>query len=197
MYKISRNFNPEALPLAKDSKMINLERSKCAEAATWPPMINRNCKAMDPSLVPKPNHTIPVILNHQNNDPYNRPSIIKVMIVPEDFMPEIMDLDYRYAIKNNGSLSYKTRIMEVKRKDFDLPTEENDFRFGIDPKEFQYFQDCLAKLKKADKQAFNKLEYKWAKTEPLFDGCKWNQFALDAILHRHSANEVHALTSYR
>ena len=120
--------------------MINLERSKCAEAATWRSMIDRNCKAMDPSLVPKPNHTIPVILNHKNNDPYNRPSIIKVMIVPEDFMPETMDLDYRYAIEQNGALSYKTRIMEVRRSNFKLPTEEDDFRFGIDPKEFQKFK---------------------------------------------------------
>ena len=119
------------------------------------------------------------------------------MIVPEDFMPETMDLDYRYALEQDGKLTYKTRIMEVRRSNFQLPSEDNDFRFGIDPKEFQFFKESLAKLKKADKFAFSPLEYKWAKTEPLFEGCKWNQFALDTILHRHAATEIHALTSYR
>ena len=119
------------------------------------------------------------------------------MIVPEEFMPAQMDLDYRYAVEENGKMTYKTRVMEVLRSSFPLPTEENDCRFGIDPKEFKAFQESLAKLKKADKNAFAKLEYQWAKTEPLFEGCAWNQFAIDAILNRAAATELNALTSYR
>ena len=119
------------------------------------------------------------------------------MIVPEEFMPEQMDLDYRYAIEENGDMKYKTRVMEVKRSSFQLPTEQHDNRFGIDPKDFKNFQESLAKLKKADKNAFGKIMFQWAQTKPLFEGTTWNQFALDAIANRHSANELSALKSYR
>ena len=140
-----RTFDPNGIPLNKDAKMINLERSKCAEAATWSCMVDRNCKAMNPSLVPKPDHTIPVILNQPNNDPFNRPSIIKVMIVPEEFMLPTMDLDYRYATQKDGKTTYHTKVMEVHRSSFKLPTEECDNRFGIDPNDFKNFKQMSQK----------------------------------------------------
>ena len=88
-----------------------------------------------------------------------------------------MEIDYKYAVQENGGTEYKARTLKVNRSQFQLPTEENDHRFNIYPAAFKRFQQSLAKHKKADKNTFAEPKYKWEKTVPLLENCTWNQFA--------------------
>ena len=142
-------------------------------------------------------HQVKVLLNHPENDPYNKPTVIKVMLVPEMSADRTMELEYRYAVEVNGELEYKTRMIKLNRSQFPIPTKENDFRFGIFPGTFQRWNDCVATLKKADKYAFNRIKYEWETPVPLFDGMDWNQFQKDFIRSRYSAKESIIMKSYK
>ena len=152
---------------------------------------------MEASLIPKQEQPVTLILNHTKNDPFNKPSVIKVYLLPEEFNPSQMELDYRYFLQDDDNKAYHTRTLVVNRNAFPKPTKENDIRFAIHPATFQRFKVSLENFKKADKNAFLTPTYKWEKTIPLFDECAWNQFALDSINNRHLANELLALRSYR
>lgn len=138
-----------------------------------------------------------MLLNHPDNDPYNRPTVIKVMLVPETSADRIIEIQYRYALENNGVLDYKTRTTQVNRSQFPIPTVENDFRYGIFPGPFQRWNERVATLKKADKLAFNPIKYEWETPVPLFEGQSWNQFQKDFIRSRYSAQESIIIKSYK
>lgn len=152
---------------------------------------------MDMSLIPKEDQPVTLILNHTKNDPFNKPTIVKVYLIPEEYQPSQMELDYRYLLQEEGKNDYHTRTLVVQRNAFPKPTKDNDIRFGIHPANFRRFKVSLENFRKADKNAFLTPTYKWAKTIPLFDDCAWNQFARDSISNRYTANELLALRSYR
>jgi len=141
--------------------------------------------------------TVSVLLNHPDNDPYNKPTVIKVMLIPESSADRIMEIDYRYAVENNGELEYGRRTLKLDRSQFPLPTPENDFRFGIFQAPFQRWNECVATLKKADKNAFNPISYQWETPTPLFPNQAWNQFQIDFIRSRYSAKESNVIKSYK
>ena len=70
--------------------------------------------------------TVSVLLNHPDNDPYNKPTVIKVMLIPESSADKFMEIDHRYALEVDGVREYKTKTLKIDRADFPLPTEEND-----------------------------------------------------------------------
>ena len=111
-------------------------------------------------------------------------------------IPANIDIDYRYAIPDDDNkLHYHTRMLQLNRNQFPLPKVDNDFRFGIFTVAIDRWLECVATHKKADKNTFNKIEYKWETTKPLFEGCTWNQFSKDFIKHRYNAKEIHVLRS--
>ena len=109
-----------------------------------------------------------------------------------------MEIDYRYAIPTGPeTYSYHSKIMELNRKQFPIPTQENDFRFGIFDVAIDRWLDGVAAHKKADKNAFNRIKYKWETTKPLFEECTWNQFSKDFIRNRYNAKEIQVLKSFK
>lgn len=139
-----------------------------------------------------------MLLNHKLNDPFNKPTVIKVFLVPEALIPSRIEIDYRYATPDadaENGYKYHTRMMTLNRNQFPMPTQENDFRFGIFNAAIERWMESVATHKKADKNTFTRLEYKWETTKPLFDGCVWNQFSKDFIKHRYNAKEIHVLKS--
>ena len=119
------------------------------------------------------------------------------MLVPEESADRILEVDYRYAIENDGVLDYNSRTIKINRSQFPLPTQENDFRFGIFDAPFERWNSCVATLKKADKLAFNPMKYQWETPIPLFESQTWNQFQRDFIRSRYSAKESTTLKSYK
>ena len=89
------DHNPNAKQLAKDSRKVQMARSNCKQAAYLPGLVQRNITAMNPSMIPSEDQTISVLLNHPDNDPFNKPTIIKVMLVPEAMIPAKMEIHYR------------------------------------------------------------------------------------------------------
>ena len=111
-------------------------------------------------------------------------------------IPASIDIFYRYAIPDEeNKLQYLNRRLQLSRNQFPVPTTENDFRFGIFETAVDRWLDCVATHKKADKNTFVKIEYKWETSKPLFEGCTWNQFSKDFIKHRYNAKEIHVLRS--
>ena len=119
------------------------------------------------------------------------------MLVPESSADKFMEIDHRYALEVNGEREYKTKSLKIDRADFPLPTEENDFRFGIFKAPFERWNECVATLKKADQEAFNCIKYQWNTPVPLFEGQTWNQFQRDFIRSRYSAKESTIIKSYK
>ena len=72
-------------------------------------MANRNIKTISPGLVPSSEQTVSVLLNMPDNDPFNKPTTIHILIIPELSADRIMEIDYRYALETNGELEYKSR----------------------------------------------------------------------------------------
>ena len=78
-------------------------------------MTNKNIKQIAPGLVPAEDQTVSVLLNMPENDPFNKPTNIHVMLVPEMSADRILELDYRYAVEKNGELEYASRrLLENK-----------------------------------------------------------------------------------
>lgn len=190
------DFNPDAKQLARDTRKLQLQRARCLDAKNWPCMAGRNVIA-NASLVPSMDQTCSVLLNHPDNDPYNRPTVIKVLLVPEMFANKQIDIDYRYAVEVNGELQYPYHNVKINRASFPLPTRENDFRYGMFQAHFERWNESVATLTKADKKAFNKIQYKWETTVALFEGQDWNQFQKDFIRSRYSARESQMIKSYK
>ena len=137
-----------------------------------------------------------VLLNHPANDPFNKPTVIKVILVPESIIPSKIEIDYRYATPDTeNGFKYHTRTLHLRRNQFPVPTLENDFRFGIFNAAIDRWLESVATHKKADKNTFTQLEYKWETPQPLFEGCVWNQFSKDVIKHRYNSKEIHILKS--
>ena len=189
-------FNSQAKQLARDSRKVQMKRSKCAQVAKLQGLANRNISAINANMIPSDDQTITVLLNHPANDPFNKPTVIKVILVPEALIPSKIEIDYRYAIPDpENGLKYHTRMLNLHRNQFPIPTTENDFRFGIFDASIDRWLDSVATHKKADKLTFARIEYKWETTKPLFEGCVWNQFSKDFIKHRYNAKEIHVLRS--
>ena len=55
----------------------------------------------------------------------------------------------------------------------------------------------MAALTKADKKAFNPIQYQWETSPPLFPGQDENQFQKDFIRSRYSAQQSHIIKSYK
>ena len=147
-------------------------------------------------MIPSDELTITVLINHPDNDPFNKPTVIKVILVPESLIPSKIEIDYRYATPDTeNGFKYHARAVNLQRNQFPLPTTENDFRFGIHNTAIDRWIESVATHKRADKNTFTQLEYKWETTEPLFGGCVWNQFSKDFIKHRYNAKEIHILRS--
>ena len=72
-------------------------------------MKNRNIKSISPGLVPAHDQTVSVLLNIPDNDPFNKPTILHVLIIPELSADRNMEIDYRYAVETNGELEYGLR----------------------------------------------------------------------------------------
>ena len=218
-----QDFNPEAKEMAEDSRKVQLQRSKCNQAAAWPCLEDKNIKSMPDKLIPSQDQTISVLLNHPNNDPFNKPTVIKVMLIRETatdakggFQIEIitgeatpnikkkqfenhnkMEIKYHYTTGTEPELDYNSRMVTINRRQFPVPEGENDFRFGIFMEQIDRWVTCVATHKKADKNTFKTLKYNWETTKPLFEGCVWNQFQKDFILNRYSAKESQIIQSYR
>ena len=191
-------FDPNAKQLAKASRKVQMRRSKCAKAAYMSGLANRNISAMNADMIPSEDQTISTLLNHPTNDPFNKPSVIKVILVPEALIPAKLEIDYRYAIpQSDGGYNYRNRTLELNRNQFPIPTKENDFRFGIHETTINRWLKSVATHKKADKNTFEAIEYQWETTKPLFEGCSWNQFSKDFIRHRYNAKEIHVLKSFK
>ena len=192
------NFDPQAKQLARASRKVQMRRSKCAKAAYMPSLASKNITAMDADMIPSEDQTISVLLNHPKNDPFNKPSIIKIILVPEALIEAKLEIDYRYALKQeDNTYAYRSRTLELNRNQFPIPTTEDDFRFGIRETTINRWLDCVAAHKKADKNTFCRIEYQWETTKPLFEGCTWNQFSKDFIKHRYNAKEIHVLKSFK
>ena len=108
-----------------------------------------------------------------------------------------MEFNYRYQVEKDGHPDYRNRTLTIRRSQFPLPTEENDFRFGIFKAQFERWNDSVATLRKADKNAFAPIKYTWNTTKPLFKGMTYNQFSKDFILARYNAKESQTLKSYK
>ena len=108
-----------------------------------------------------------------------------------------MEFTYRYYVDNNGTPDYKNRILNIRRSQFPLPSEENDSRYGIFQAQFERWNESVATLRKADKNAFAPIKYSWNTTKPLFKGMTYNQFSKDFILARYNAKESQLLKSYK
>ena len=93
------DHNPNAKQLARDSRKVQMTRSNCKQAAYLPGLVQRNITAMNPSMIPSEDQTISMLLNHPDNDPFNKPTIIKVMLVPEAMIPAKMEIHYREMTK--------------------------------------------------------------------------------------------------
>ena len=119
------------------------------------------------------------------------------MLLPESEVQNEMEFTYRYYVMKDGKPDYKGRTFKINRNQFPVPTEENDSRFGIFTAPFERWNDCVATLRKADKNAFNRIKYKWNTTKPLFQGMTYNQFSKDFILARYNAKESQTLKSYK
>lgn len=52
-------FNPDAKQMARDSRKVQLERSRCYNTKAWPCMEGKNVK-VNPSLVPSMDQTVSV-----------------------------------------------------------------------------------------------------------------------------------------
>ena len=89
------DHNPNAKQLARDSRKVQMARSNCQQASYLPGLVQRNITAMNPSMIPSEDQTISVLLNHPDNDPFNKPSIIKVLLIPEAMIPAKMEIHYR------------------------------------------------------------------------------------------------------
>ena len=190
-------FDSKAKQLKEEARKVQLQRTKCNNASTWPCLTDRNFKPLPANLIPSQDQTVSALVNRPDNDPFNKPTIIRLVLIPETIIDPKMELQYRYAIDNEGVLEYNARILTVNRKEFPLPTKQNDFRFGILQDHMDKWKESVATHTKADKKTFTHIQYKWETTKPLFEGCIWNQFQKDFILHRYSAKEIQAIRSYK
>ena len=191
------DFNSEANQLTEEAQKVQIQRSKCAQAAAWKCMSNKNVRVMPDKLIPSQEQTISVLLSHTDNDPFNKPTVIKVMLIPEMATDAKMEIKYRYTTGQEPNIDYGARLITVNRRQFPVPEEDSDFRFGIFKEQIERWITCVATHKKADKNTFKQLKYTWETTKPLFEGCVWNQFQKDFILNRYSAKETQAIQSYR
>ena len=122
---------------------------------------------------------------------------IKIILLPENVVEREMEFTYRYLIEKDGKSDYQGRTLKINRAQFPVPTEENDFRYGIFKAQFERWNESVATLKKADKHAFAPIRYSWDTTKPLFPGMTYNQFSKDFILARYNAKESQSLKSYK
>ena len=68
------DFDPKAKLMAPSTRKLQMQRSKVLQTAGLPCMRERGIKAMPPNLIPSMDQTITMLLNHPQNDPYNKPT---------------------------------------------------------------------------------------------------------------------------
>ena len=63
-----KNFDSNAKPLAEESEKVQIQRSKCKQAAAWPCMANKNIRSMPDQLIPSQKQTMAVLLRRVSQE---------------------------------------------------------------------------------------------------------------------------------
>ena len=135
-----------AFPAQKDVDSIRrkIYRQRVEKISKWDDINNEKFVSMPYNLIPQKLAKLDQLLNHSINDAWNEPTIIQVIIVKQESVPQKMEFSLD-TVDDNGEFQTKsvTLMSQFKNKDATF-----NWQFGIDLEKVHNFIHSWINMKR-------------------------------------------------